>query len=464
MELKFKGNKKQEECFELLVNGPEGLSSIGYGGGAGGGKTFLGIFWTWVMCTMYPGVRYFWGRNELKNLKASTYVSYGEFLEAYNVPEAQQGTYREKDSEIVFQNGSVIKLLDLFYRPSDRLGTKFGSQLYTGGLIEQSEEVNIKVINTVYTRIGRWKNLQYNIPPRILEVFNPAKNHVFSRFYKPDRDGNLKEHRVFIRALVTDWLEQPEYFFKHMKVHSSEEKTWYGIYIKQLMTASDPEDLERLLFGNFEYDNDPSRIINYEALDDLFTNSFVSGGLKYITADIAAYGADKLVIAVWDGLKVIELIVRDKCTPSEIVEILNQKRNQYRVPKGRVIYDSDGMGQWLRDKEYFGGVSFVGNGKVIKVGAKTENFLNLRSQCYYKLAHTINNYDMWIPEEVAGIHIEEIKEELEQIKTFESEKDTKKRITPKEKIKAVLGRSPDFSDTLMMRMLPQIKPKKSDYR
>jgi len=42
-------------------------------------------------------------------------------------------------------------------------------------------------------------------------------------------------------------------------------------------------------------------------------------------------------------------------------------------------------------------------------------------------------------------------EELEQIKSKDIDKDTKLKIVSKDEIKEVLGRSPDFSDTLMMR-------------
>ena len=46
---------------------------------------------------------------------------------------------------------------------------------------------------------------------------------------------------------------------------------------------------------------------------------------------------------------------------------------------------------------------------------------------------------------------EEIIEELEQLKSYESDKLGKMKILPKEKIKAAIGRSPDYRDALMMR-------------
>jgi hypothetical protein len=45
-----------------------------------------------------------------------------------------------------------------------------------------------------------------------------------------------------------------------------------------------------------------------------------------------------------------------------------------------------------------------------------------------------------------------IKQELTMLKTYESDKDGKLRILPKEKIKEVIGRSPDWLDIFIMRM------------
>ena len=48
--------------------------------------------------------------------------------------------------------------------------------------------------------------------------------------------------------------------------------------------------------------------------------------------------------------------------------------------------------------------------------------------------------------------------ELEQVRRDKIDKDTKLAIVPKEKVKQVLGRSPDYSDALMLRMYYELKP------
>ena len=52
-------------------------------------------------------------------------------------------------------------------------------------------------------------------------------------------------------------------------------------------------------------------------------------------------------------------------------------------------------------------------------------------------------------------------EELEYVKQYNMDKDGKKQVLPKDKIKEQLGRSPDFADTLMMCEWFALKPKRS---
>ena len=46
--------------------------------------------------------------------------------------------------------------------------------------------------------------------------------------------------------------------------------------------------------------------------------------------------------------------------------------------------------------------------------------------------------------------------ELEQVKTYKMDSDGKLMIMPKDKVKEALGRSPDMSDAMMMRMYYEV--------
>ena len=53
---------------------------------------------------------------------------------------------------------------------------------------------------------------------------------------------------------------------------------------------------------------------------------------------------------------------------------------------------------------------------------------------------------------------EYIIEELEQLKSRDTDKDGKLKIIPKEEMKELLGRSPDFLDMFIMRMFYELRP------
>ena len=82
---------------------------------------------------------------------------------------------------------------------------------------------------------------------------------------------------------------------------------------------------------------------------------------------------------------------------------------------------------------------------------------NLKSQCYFKLAELINDNKIYINSD--GSQKQKIIEELEQVKQKAVDNDGSKGIISKDKVKAAIGRSPDFSDCLAMRMIFEYTPK-----
>jgi hypothetical protein len=85
-----------------------------------------------------------------------------------------------------------------------------------------------------------------------------------------------------------------------------------------------------------------------------------------------------------------------------------------------------------------------------KHAALTSEYANLRSQCVFTLADHVNNHKI-----AARITDTRIKEHLiEELSTYQdaSKGDGKRLATMKEDIRELIGRSPDISDTLIMRM------------
>lgn len=407
-------------------------TEILFGGGAGGGKSAFGCMWIIAMCQKYEGSRWLMGRSKLKTLKDTTLKTFFDISSELNV--SNQWSYNAQSNTITWTNGSEIVLKDLFLYPSDPNFDDLGSLEITGAFIDEVNQITVKARNVVKSRI-RYKLDEFGLIPKMFMTCNPAKNWVYSDFYKPSKDGSLKPYRRFIQSLLSD--------NQHVTKH----------YKENLLTL-DNASKERLLYGNWEYDNDPHKLINYNKIIDLWTNTHVTGGERFITADVARLGSDKAVIMAWDGFKVIETVTFDKSKLTVLADAINVLKQKHKVSNSNIIADEDGVGGGVVDFMKIAG--FVNGSKALD----NENYANLKTQCYYKLAEAINKGLIHL---ISEDNKDLIIEELEQVKRYKMDDDGKIRLMPKDKVKELLGRSPDFSDTLMMRMWFELNPNRGKY-
>ena len=429
MQVEFKPSKKQYEAWERLTD--KTTRELGYGGGAGGGKSYLGCVWILSMCLAYPETTWLLGRKELVTLKRTTLLTMFKVFNEFGITESIYN-YNQQNNTITFTNGSVIFLMDVGHKPSDPLYTRFGGLELTGYFIDESNECPEEAVNIIKTRTGRGKNKEYGLVPTGLETFNPDKGHVYRRFYKPYKEGKLPEHVHFIPALATD------------NDYIDEE------YIEQLRNA-DKVTRERLLFGNFDYDDNPDLLINHDAIEDLWTNT-VDGVGNFISADIARFGKDKTVIYRWRGLRLVEAKVIDRSSLEFVKETIREMASEHRVPYSQIIIDEDGVGGGVVDM-LPGVKGFMGNRRPFDVrdmGKMTPaNYSNLKTQCIFKLAELINQHKI-------SVQVEDIRdklaEELGVLQRVDVDKEGKVKVISKEAIKERIGRSPDFLDAMFMRV------------
>jgi hypothetical protein len=131
------------------------------------------------------------------------------------------------------------------------------------------------------------------------------------------------------------------------------------------------------------------------------------------------------------------------------VDEIKKLQQENQVNLTNIIVDEDGVGGGVKD--YLRCRGFVNNSKPLK----NENYQNLKTQCYYKLADLINKGQIGIS--CSDVNVKNsIIEECEQVRTKDADKDNKLQIIPKDTVKAILGRSPDYSDALAMRMFYEI--------
>lgn len=427
-------NKKQEAALQALTDGR--AREVLYGGAAGGAKSWTGCTWLTFMCETRPGTRWFVGRESLKSIKESTYITFLKVFKAYGIEGVK---YHATEHYLLFANGSRIDFLELRYYPSDPLFERFGSLEYTGGWIEEAGEVAFGAFDVLKTRVGRHHNDQFTITPILFITCNPKKNWLYYSFYTPWKQNKLAPHRLFIQAFIQD----------NPAVDTG--------YLTQLKSLEDKAKKERLLLGNWDYEDDPSTLCEFDAIVALFTNDHVKPtGIMHGAADLAMQGRDRFIAGPRDGMVVKVAIDMEKSSGKQIEVALKEMMTREGIPHTKMVADSDGLGAYLESylsgiKQFHGGAQAFDN----------KTFANLKSECAFKLAEVVNKGLMKV------ICTEEqrdrIIEELGVLKSLDVDGDEKrKRIISKDAMKDLLGRSPDYLDFLLMHMYFEVKTKPAE--
>jgi len=444
-ELKITLTPKQRKAFDILTDSH--TRYLYYGGAGGGGKGWLGCTWIWVQMISYEDVRYFLARKELKRLRESTLNTFWKVVRYYG---KQFGAdfaddLRFNENKGVIQHvktRSVIQLLELADKPSDPDFDDLGSLEFTGGFVDEAPEISAAAFDAVKTRIGRQHNDTYNLFPKLLLAGNPSKGWVYNEFYLPYRRNTLPKDHAFIQALPGDNIYLPKDYIELLKA----------------LPESSPRK-QRILYGNWEYEDDPTVLMEHDKIMDIFTNDFVKKGRRYIVADIARKGRDKTVIGVWDGWRLIGLKTIARNDLSEARDAIEKLRMQYGIVRSNVLVDADGIGGGVVD---FGGYKgFVAQARPVPIGGKRENYNHIKSQCYFYLADRVNQGELYV-EPSAGTKDDRdrIILELEVVKRDDSDIDGKVKVISKDKMKEKLGgKSPDYADMFMMRCWFDLKPK-----
>ena len=416
---------KQREALLDLTD--KDSREVFYGGAAGGAKSWTGAAWLTFCSLAYPGTRWFVGRSRLNDLREGTKITFAKVFNAYGI-DSNQVAYNGQDNFYKFANGSTITFLEMRYLPSDPLYERYGSKEFTGGWIEEAGEVPSMAFEVVRSRVGRHMNDHYGLPPVLFITANPKRNWLYSRYYLGYVKGGLPDG---VRVVLSGVDDNP--FIE-------------SVYKENLEKLTDQVTKDRLLYGKWDYDTNPYALIDKLAYDDLFRAEVADDtGATYITADIARQGSDRAVILVWRGHTVIDMRVLPKSGIDELAGLIKSLMKRYQVPSYRVVADEDGVGGGVVDICKIRG--FSNGGKVWN----NENYANLKTQCAYKTASDINDGLYGFRCELDENTKEQVRQELEQLQNAAPDKDGKLTIKKKEDIKRDIGRSPDFSDAIIMR-------------
>jgi hypothetical protein len=205
----------------------------------------------------------------------------------------------------------------------------------------------------------------------------------------------------------------------------------------------------------------------------LFENIKFSENIgKFITADIAMKGSNKLVVGYWEGFELVDISIMDKSDGKQVIELISDMARKYSVENRYICYDADGVGSYV-DGFIKGAIPFNGGVSALSVKDEMsgrlikENYFNLKTQCFYRSGNRVAQGNMKINKKVADKMYDNqmtIRQrfmfERKAIKRDKVDNDGKLRIISKDEMKIKLnGDSPDLMDMFMMREIFELKPK-----
>ena len=421
---------KQAQAWNYLSAENTEVTEVLYGGGARGGKSAFGCIWQILRRITLPGSVGLVCRERLTNLKDTTLKTMWEMLKMMHLEGVVK--YNEVKCIMTFPNGSEILFRELVFLPRDPEFDRIGSLAITDLFVDEAQQISEKAISVLKGRFSllngvRADGTRWHTIPKALYTCNPKRNWIYNDFVKPAKEGVLPKHRKFIKALPIDnpYVDQS--------------------YIDNLLKA-DKVTVQRLYFGNFEYDDDPSVLCDYDAINDLFTNDHIKPvGAHSGSADIAGKGHDRFVAGSWVGNVCYIKIDTDYSPGKEVETQLKDMMINDSIPRSLMVVDADGVGSFL--ESYLNGIKeFHGNGRPID-----PRYANLKAECAYKLAELINKRAIKIV--CTQEQRERIMDELGALKMADIDNDLKKYdIIKKEVMKIILGHSPDYLDMLIMSM------------
>lgn len=426
---------KQDEAWEYLHD--DTSTEVFLWWWAWWGKTWLWCLWLLEQCVKYPWIRVLLWRAVLKSLKESTVLSFTDLLKAYWFKKDVHYKITIEWTIRFLTNWSEIFLKDLYQYPSDKDFDSLWSTEFTMAFIDEASQITEKAKNIVTSRL-RYKLNEYWLTPKLLICSNPTKGWLYKDFYLPRKDWTLQPHRKFVLSLASDNPHLPPEYIKNLE-------------------RLDEVSKQRLLYWNWEYDSSPWKMFAYDDIIWMFSNKVEQNNEKYMSVDVARKWNDKTVIWMWNWLDLVNVIKEDKSNLNELIQTIDNLSKSLWISRRNITIDEDwvwgGVVDWLPWV-----VWFVNNSTALVKKWEINNYNNLKTQCTFELARLVKDKKVRISHR---IYEKEISEELEQIMQIDIDKDTRLRLLWKDKIKESLWRSPDFSDMLVMRMIFEVKPKKT---
>lgn len=432
MNINLNLTKKQSETFKILLDKTH--REVLYGGAKGSGKSYLGTVWVLYMCLTYPGIRALIGRTVLTQLRVTTIKTLLDLFKNCGINQ-EHYNYNQQSNELKFWNGSEIVFRDLQYNPSDPNYDSLGGLEVSIAFIDEVAQVSRQAYDVVRSLL-RYKINEYNLTPKIFMSCNPSQSWLKQEFYLPTIQGTIEDHKIFIQALPTDNPHLPKEYL-------------------EILRSLPAKQMKRLYLGDWNYETESDSLFDFDEItSSVFKIVPQPTDKRYMSVDVARFGSDRSVVVIWSGLVVLEVLIYTKLSTTELSSEIRELIQKYGVHPSNIVVDSDGVGGGVADQ--IRGQNFVNNSSPLH----GQNYSNLKSQCYVKLAELFKESKISLNVMDPNV-VDDLTQELLSVRLKDTDKDNKVSVHSKDEMKKILGKSPDISDAIMMRMLFEVKNQKT---
>lgn len=438
--------KKQQLVVDVINDHPE-IDEFVLIGPTGVGKSALAAHVFISICNKFPYSQVFVWRKNFSTARKTIWRTYKKMLTDMNMIEEQDYHLNEGSLLIEFPNKSLITFAEAD-ASKDRDQNKIKGLDITASQIEESNEMVEDAVDMVMSRKGRAN--QQGQPSINILTMNPNNGWSKTRYYDKWKKGELPPNVMVIEFTLDDsWQSQKD--------------------IDSLVNSKPKWWVERYLYNNWNYlDEDRSLISSYlwdkasifhmpEPLKDEQGNIIPKDPRyrldKVIGVDVSDAGGDSTVLSlIEDGVltEQRELTIPER-TYGQNAEIdsrptgylFAQQLIKYAESKGftkgqarQISLEVNGVGTSMRDSMKLLGWhidEYTATGK-----SRTQTFLNLRRaldegevQVLQKEAYRGHDDELW-----------------RELSAHETDiVDGEEKVTKKDKIKELLGRSPDYADS-----------------
>ncbi len=388
-----------------------------FAGAFGAGKS-------WFLCTeaiknalKFNGNRLVIVRKELSVMKRTILVTFFSVC-----PPQLIRSFNQSKMEVTFVNGSVLTFIEANVSKDPLLNKLKGLEIGWFG-IDEANEVNEEVFRILKTRL-RWV-LPNNTRPRYEGrlTSNPENCWLIPAFIH-----STDPNQVFIQSITTDNYSEDDEYVVNLKNAFKDSPNLYRKY----------------LLGDWT---------NLDSINQLISNLSISKAAANLEngfgtsmgVDVARFGGDSTVFTVLQDGNVVLVEDYVETSINEVVTRAIALMEKFSITADWVGVDAVGIGAGVVDNLRASGY-YV---QEIQGGAKPaeletdEAFKphNLRAQMYWELKRDIDAGN------IGNITHPTLKHELSIIR-YEIMSDKTVKILSKEALKKLLGKSPDFADSL----------------